>query len=449
MTKYKLDLQLLALLGITLLIWLLKDILFVYGLIIYLLIFAYLIYQKKPFSHFFVVILFSVMSMQSDTGSFKIDYCLTIIVFVLVVINNIKKKQIVVGKLLLPLVILLGYSFISIAWTPVKADGFHGLVAMLEGYLIYYLLTNAGFRINKDDLLTISKVATYIMLTLTLELFYIYYLHGFQATINRKQLINLGWGYSNLIAIVFVLLLPLALYKYLNKNKYYLGYFMLDIVNIFGLVLTMSRGAFLGVAISLGIFTVLYVRKRLLVKYGGILGMGIALGTFLLWLFQKPLFNKLISTFKTLFTSKEIFDDPNRSPLYKVAIKTFLDKPIFGNGLKSSKYLIYYHLDGRQNVHFHNFILQIAATLGVIGLIILSFLIVRWVKVLYKPKDTFVVCSALSIIGALTHQLLDSSFDLFYFGVFFYGIFAIVEIYRHYLSDDKVKFTNIPLKIKS
>lgn len=441
MKKNQLDLYMILLLFITLTVWLLKDISFIFGFIVYLGIFTYLFIKKRPISHFFVVILFSVMSLRSDTGSFKMDYALVMILFGLVVIQSIKDKKIVFGNLFIPLVIFLTYSMISIIWTPVKSTGFHGLVAMLEGYMVYFILTNGNFKITKNNFLDISKIATYVMLTLTLELLYIYYIHGFEKVINRKKLIDVGWGFSNLIAIIFVFLFPIALYKYLDKKNKHYAYFFLDILNLIGLILTVSRGAFLGVGISLLIFTCLYVRKEFIIRYGSILGASGLIGILFIYLVKKSLFNRFISAINTLFTSKEIFDDPNRMPLYEVAVKTFLDKPIFGNGLKSSKYLIYHHLDGRINVHFHNFILQIASTLGIVGLILFGYLVYKWIKVIYKPKDVFVVCSGLSIIGALIHQLFDSSFDLFYFGVFFYGIFALVEIYRHYLSDDELKLT--------
>src|SRR5690554_2081255 len=241
MKKYNLDINMILLLLITFTIWLLKDISFIYGFFVYCGIFIYLLVKKRPFSHFFIVILFSVMSLQGNTGSFKMDYTLVMMLLALVLMQIINNKKITLGNLFIPLVIFLLYSMISILWTPVKSTGIHGLVAMLEGYAVYFILTNSNFKITEKNFIDISKIASYIMLTLSLELFYIYYYHGFTKTINSKKLIDLGWSYSNLIAVIFVLLLPIALYKYLNKNNKYYVYFFLDLINIVGLVLTMSR----------------------------------------------------------------------------------------------------------------------------------------------------------------------------------------------------------------
>ena len=171
----KLDYYLLFLLFTTVIIRFIDNLSF--GLIIDFILFLYLIIKKRPIGHFFIIIMFSVMS--KNQGIFLIHYILVMILFGIVLIKCLKNREIYLGNLFVPLIIFLFYSALSIFWTPVKATGFEGLVAMLEGYLIYFILTNGGLKITKSDLPKISKVATYVMLTLTLEIFYIYYRFGF------------------------------------------------------------------------------------------------------------------------------------------------------------------------------------------------------------------------------------------------------------------------------
>ncbi len=381
------------------------------------------------------------MSLQGNSGVFEMEYTLVSILFAYVVFLNIKNKTIVVGNILIPLLIFLLYSLLSITWTPVKPDGFKGFLAMLEGYMVYYILTNGFFKIKKKHLLNISKIATYVMISLSFEIIYIYSYYGFETVIHSKNLVHLGWGYSNFIAVIFVLLIPVALYKYLDNKRYYLQYFLLDIISIISLILTLSRGAIVGAAVALTLFFIIYVRKYFLIRYGSIIGV-ISL---IVIKIQKV--NSFYSSIIDRFFTGEFMDNNGRFPLYKLAFEKFVDKIWFGNGLRSSKYMISHFLDGH-NSHYHNFILQIAATLGIVGLILFSFIVFRWVKVLFKPYDKFVVCSAISIIGALAHQMVDVSFDLFYFGVYFYTIIATVEIYRHNLKSDSLKLKYIG-KIKS
>ncbi len=133
--------------------------------------------------------------------------------------------------------------------------------------------------------------------------------------------------------------------------------------------------------------------------------------------------------------------------LYQLAWNRFIHHPIFGDGIKSSKYMIAHYLEGGYVSHYHNFILQIAATLGVVGLLLFSMIVLKWIKILWKPKDVFVICAMVSIIGGLTHQMLDVSFDLFYFGLIFYTILGVVEIYRVNLKEDSLEMKIIKIKL--
>jgi hypothetical protein len=230
MKTCKFDLAMLLLMFTTLGIWFLTNhYSYIYGFLIYCAIFIYLIIKHRPISDFFIVILFSVMSLKGNSGVFEMEYVLITILFAYTVYNIFKQKKIVVGKMLLPLICFLLYSGLSIIWTPVLKDGYLGFIGMLEGYLVYFILTNGFFKIEKKQLNKISKLATYVMLTLSVQIFSVYFTRGFERVLNYKRLVNLGWGYSNFIAVIFVLLIPLALYKYIDKKHYYFIYFIFDI----------------------------------------------------------------------------------------------------------------------------------------------------------------------------------------------------------------------------
>ncbi len=259
--KFKLDIELVFLMMVTLNIWYFKVFDYKFGFLIYLLIFIYLIIKKKPIYQFIIVILFSVMSEQK-VNIFIMDSVLVMILFFYTVIINIKNKYFVMGNLFIPLIIYFIYNVISILWTPNKSDGIQGIFNLLEGYEIYYIITNGRFKIAKENFLAISKIATYVMLTLSLEIFYTYYINGFEKVLNSKLMVDLGWGVSNFISVIFVLLLPIALFKYLDKKYWFIFYFLLDLINLLGLTLTLSRGAIVGAFFSLVLFIVFFVRKH-------------------------------------------------------------------------------------------------------------------------------------------------------------------------------------------
>lgn len=432
MLNFKREFYFILLSIVTFLIWLSNSYSFILAIIFYPSLFIYLIIKKKPISDFIIVILFSVMSIKIKTGIYKIDYILTTTLFFYILITNIKNKFVFLGNLFIPLVIYLLYNLLSILWTPIKTIGFEGIVAMLEGYMMYYIVTNSKFIIKKEQFIYISKLASLIVLTISFEIFTIYLELGPKVILQDKDFMTLKWGSSNLVAAIFVLLIPIVLCKYLNKTNYFKLYIILDIISLIGLISTLSRGAYFGVIVSLLLIAIFYIRKQLLIKYGIVFSIFAFTTLLLLKIFN--IYDKLV----VKIVDRGFFTSSDRFPLYHLALDSFLDKLIFGNGIKSSEYLISTYLN-RTEDHFHNFILQIASTLGIIGIILFIYIVYKWILVLNKPKEPFVMLVTFSLVGALTHQMVDVSFDLHYFGVYFYLLIGIVEIYRHNQKDDTLK----------
>jgi O-antigen ligase len=435
MKEIKNDILLLVLTAVTVYLWMMTDFSIYYGFTIYLMMFIYLFIHQKPISHYLVVLLFSVMSDHTDGGTFVIDYVLSVILFGIVLIQSIRRRQIVLGKLFPVLLALLLYSMLSILWTPIRSEGWQGIVAMLQGYMIYLILTNGHFKV---DGITISKIASFLMFTLTIQLFLLYHDLGIQAILADKLLIELGWGFSNLVAVVYTFGIPIAFYKYLTKN-YYPHYFILDLLNGVGLLLTLSRGAMVGVGLVMVIYLFFTFKKQFIMKYYSI--VAVIIGT----IYFSDSLRNVIEIGKEQFVTKEFLNDNARYPLYQLGWDVFKANPIFGNGVKSSQYFINTVLF-RQNVYFHNFILQIAATLGLVGLALLMIVLIRIILLYLRPKDHLVLCLGLGLAASLAHQLMDISYDRFFFGLFMYSIIAITELYRHYKEDDPYQLTTISYK---
>ncbi len=385
---------------------------------IYLLIFCGLYYLKKPIQYYVVVILFSVMCNRTLNSQVLVDYVLILILFIYTLYFVVKEKKCIVGHLLLPLIIFSIYSTLSLIWTPVLTYGIDGLFAVLEGYLVYFIITN---RLKTNvSFQTVSKIASYILLTLTLEIIYFYIRVGPINMIENKNLLHLGWGMSNIIATIYVFLIPLAMYKYTKYKSAW--YSFLDFFNFIGLLLTLSRGAYLGVFISINLFIFYFVRKKWVWRY-----------CVLLLLSSSVLLVKYkLNTIFNLFINSR-----NRDKLYLIGWNSFKSHLLFGQGIKSSEYVIFEQI-GKQYMHYHHFVLQIAATLGILGLVILFWMMIQWFVILDK-NTPFIRCVSFSIIGSILHQSVDVSFDLYFFGVYFYLLMGVVEVYRHYNKDDSLK----------
>jgi len=402
---------------LTFLIWLSKDLSPILAFIIFPLLFLYFLIQQD-IKKLIGIILFANMAISVKTGIFKLEYILILFLLGYILLNIIKEKTIAIGQVLVPLIIYFFYNVISLIWTPVLLDGYKGLVGILEGYLVYFIITNSKLKLNKNDFNTFSKVASFLLFTLSLEIFVVYCENGIMNVLTEKDYIHLGWSFSNLLAVIYVFLIPIMLMKYREfcEHKWFIP---IDVIAIIGLFLTLSRGAYLGVAVSLVILIIL--RRKEFLKLGAFLMIVAIITIILLKVFDNNILSRII---------ERLFSESGRLELYELAWKTFLERPIIGQGIKSSKYLIREILDS-PSIYYHNFILQILASLGIIGFLIFAFIVRGWVKVLFT-KDAFVNFALASIVGALTHQLFDVSFDLHFFGVYFYLIIGISEIYRHY-----------------
>lgn len=390
---------------------------------VYLVIFLFLWLFRRPVIEYVVVILFSVMA---DRTVIEIDYILLGILAIGVLIWRIRKKEIKFGRLLFVLVIFLFYATLSVSWAPVKSDALVGVFMMLEGYLLYFVLTNSEYQPHEKNKNYIAIVASIVMFTLTMEIGSIYLKNGFIDTLYNKSLLDLGWAYSNFFAVIYPLLLPVALSKYLDKRAYHPIYFIMDLLNVFGLILTQSRGAMVGAFVGIVLYLPFTLNPSFMKRYYPIL-LGLGMVTFYY-------FNPYISEIVDRFIRLEFFDDNNRFPLYELGIQKFLEKPIFGHGMKSSQYFIKTVLQ-RGNHYYHNYWIQIAATLGVVGLLLQGWLHYLMVKI-FARKNVFIICLGLGVLSGLAHQMVDVSYDRFFFGLYMYAIIGVVELFRHFDQDD-------------
>lgn len=398
----------------------------VYVTAIYLGLFGLLFLLKRPVIDYVAILLFSVFGRRSQV---EVSFILVGVLLIGLTIGRLREKQFVMGRLLIPMAAYGLYAALSTLWAPRTLDALAGVFMLLEGYLVYVILTNSGWKPKEEDKERVSKLATFLLLTLTMEILTLYVQHGFTETLYKKYLVDLGWGFSNLIAVTYTFFLPVAFAKYLDRDTYRPLYYLLDVVNVCGLLLTQSRGAIVGVMVGLLLYVPLTCNRDYLKKYYPLL-LGIV--TFAL-LFFEPYVLEVINR----FIKPDILDDNNRFPLYELAFAKFKERPLFGYGYKSSEYFINTILK-RSNAYYHNYILQIAATLGVTGLFLQGILHYLWVR-LFMKRDPFLFCLALGVLSALVHQLVDVSYDRFYFGLFLYFLIGMAELFRHHDGEDSWK----------
>ncbi len=266
--KYEVEINVIVLALLSFYLWYNTQINWVVSVAIYLIIFIVLLYLKKPISWLIIVTIFSIVAKNKDLSP-DYDYFMVSFLFLIVLMKVFKNKRIVFGKLFFILVINLIYSIISLTYTPDLRYGVYGIGGLFEGYMAYFIITNSDIKFNKDTLINISKIASLFLFVITAQIIYQYATHNVDNINGLKNIVRLGWQYSNLIAPFYVLLVPIALYKYTIKNKFYLIYFLLDFLNILGLILTLSRGGYLGLGAGILIFITFNIKNwRMIWRYG-------------------------------------------------------------------------------------------------------------------------------------------------------------------------------------
>ena len=215
-----------------------------------------------------------------------------------------------------------------------------------------------------------------------------------------------------------------------------LGYAILCLPIAAGLILSWTRAAWLGVFAAFALLVVLTGGRRLVAGFVGASAVAIA-G---LLVTRPERITALFSTGEGTHTSRLV--------IWQSAANVLRDHPITGVGLDQ-----YLHLDaaryGIPHIRFmlyshpHNLLLDFWIRLGLLGLIALVWLLVRFYRqalaLRRDLRDPFCVALALGLIGSMTHFVVHGLFDLAYFqsdlAFLFWLTLALIEVLRRIASD--------------
>jgi len=218
-----------------------------------------------------------------------------------------------------------------------------------------------------------------------------------------KSLIFLGWAASNLIANMIAVILPFVLYRMVT-SKQPLVYFAVAGAAVIGMVYTFSRTGALFVLPMYALVSIFALfkakgRKWLWITYG--ISAVIAL--------------IVLSAFWTDITRSLNFffsqggNDSERFVRWEYGIGHFIDWPVFGVGFS---YLtnVLGQQDGRLRFAlYHNYIVQLIASMGMIGLLAYLFHRYQTIKILIKKFDRVNVFIFISIGMFVTTSLVNNT----------------------------------------
>ncbi len=187
----------------------------------------------------------------------------------------------------------------------------------------------------------------------------------FQNTIR----ITASFSHPNNLAAFLIMAIPFTAAKwYEKKQPFYIFNFLLVLC---ALVLTYSRGGWVGLAVSMLIFAIIRDKKLLIV--------------FLIFLIIS------LFTFPNILTEriKDIFNPQNtttqmRFETWKTTWGLFLQKPILGYGLKNFSLLL-------EKGYAHNCYLQILFETGMLGLLSFLWILLTFFAQLFKNRLCMII----------------------------------------------------------
>ncbi len=287
-----------------------------------------------------------------------------------------------------------------------KEDINYGLVGVSQYVafcLIYFYFMN---KREENNHYYISKNAAIMSLAISLQI--IYTLTKFEGDILSKE-IDLDWGSTNSIAITYLLLIPLTFYLYIDNQKKF-QYLLINILSISMLVLTFCKGAYLTILVLILPFLYLAYRRVQNKKlYIISLFLSLLLLASILYMFYNV--DHVREGFVRYFNQmgeRGWFNDNSRIDIFKYGADVFKKFPLFGAGSYTAKpYLILngYHPNLK---HYHNYIIQTLATLGLVGLVSFGNYIYQIIKKSLTP-NFYNVSVLFTVFAMLLHGLVDNT----------------------------------------
>jgi hypothetical protein len=215
-------------------------------------------------------------------------------------------------------------------------------------------------------------------------------------------------GHSNSQARYFEFLLPIAFMLFIKSTRLRSRVFnlMLLVLGMMGLIVTFSRGGFIGMSVGLTAVVLLARWVRLISgrQFIAIILIGAIIG-----IVSAP------------FTVNHMLTRPEstsaRFGLYKIGLNMIKDNPVLGGGLNhhmmlKSKFDLTMH--GSYFYPVHNYYLVIASEIGIPGLIFFLGFLARTLMLAFsaaRSNDPYLASLAVGIFSALTavsiHALVD------------------------------------------
>lgn len=349
--------------------------------------------------------------------------------FFLYFLSNIfRLKDIKLFKEVDPFIYLFLFAFfLSSVLSPFRDFSLLNFLVLMLMFIGYAFFVNESF--NKD---IVGKFWDYFIFGTTLLAF-----SGITVFLYKGFFAETPFIGKNGLGTILAVTIPIIQWRiYESSEKDKLWYYICLLIDLVGLILTMSQGAIIGFAIG----------EILLFVFGDKKLKKNVVNLFFLSLFVLSIFlirslivkDNLFSFFKTRLDPTSP-SKTQRILIWKAAWHIFLDHPITGVGFGAfSKIYPLYRLPEavEENMSFaHNLPLNLLAETGILGflgffsIIIKSFIL--GFKIFLEKKNIFSLFILSSFTAYMTHQMFDGTMWSLHLGmIFFILIFFMSYTYE-------------------
>ena len=286
-----------------------------------------------------------------------------------------------------------------------------GIVQYLS-YLIIFsyalIVCQGDSKYNQEY---IAKVMVFLGVAIAIELSIYAFRIGDLSFIEEKD-IQLGWGFSNSISFIYLIIIFFTLYLYLiNQKRWYLLLFM--ILYFYLIVILQSRSVWgIGFIVSFPTFGWLIYksenRKKISLVIASVVGVTAILGVLFV------LFSDLFIVVNARFEAQALLNLKDRMPIYYKGMEIFQKYPIYGAGVFTSSY--YLNPAGFSEMptylllnNYHNYLIHTLATTGFVGLGAFLYWLFTIIRKLFK-KDDFNIIVLLIMFCMLLNGLVSTTF---------------------------------------
>ena len=319
----------------------------------------------------------------------------------------VMRKSLYIDRLLIPLILLLLYMFVSMLWAP--TIHINSYIILLSYFMTLFII-NYLVKVQK---INISVIYGYFLGVLTIGLFTYSTGEITQARFSITEGFNPTWYAAQILWAIVISV-------YFIQNTNFLSKVLLiaaDVFLLFLLILTGGRNAFIALVLSLTI-SILYLyrfKAKKIIKYTF---MFLVLVTSTYYIIEATVGLEILDRFidiRLLIEGDSSRATAGRTDIWINYLNVINEYVIFGSGFKSSSGIV--------GESAHNIYITVLFETGIIGILLLLLFIQKLIMVSLKVKNTL---SITILAMSLALLLLGFGNDTLYYKYWWTGFLVFI-----------------------